>query len=206
MPDFSFEDSCGYDMVVGIDEVGRGPWAGPVVAASVFIPKEIRKSPFILELNDSKKLSKPTREKLFHIITHECLYGVGIVSPKKIDEINILQASFLAMEQSLEALTPSCAYALIDGNKIPEFKTFPHLQKQAIVKGDSHSNSIAAASIVAKVTRDKIMEDLHQQTPYYGWNTNSGYGTKAHQDGLEKHGITDHHRKSFAPIKKLLSN
>lgn len=204
MPDFHLEDSCGYDMVVGIDEVGRGPWAGPVVAASVFIPKEIRKSPFILELNDSKKLSKPTREKLFHIITNECMYGVGIVPPEKIDEINILQASFLAMEQSLEAMTTSCSYALIDGNKAPALEKFPSLIKQCVVKGDSISNSISAASIVAKVTRDKIMEDLHDQTPYYGWNTNSGYGTKAHQDGLAEYGITDHHRKSFAPIKKLL--
>ncbi len=206
MPDFSLENECPHDFIIGIDEVGRGPWAGPVVAASVYIPKAIWLEPFITELNDSKKIPEKKRHLLFKEITSKCIYGIGIVSPEDIDRLNILQASLFAMEKSVDSLKITPGYALIDGNKAPSFNARDGLQTQTVIKGDSISNSIAAASIIAKVTRDQIMKELHTQYPHYGWDTNSGYGTKKHQEGLVSNGITNHHRKSFAPIKKLIPN
>ena len=198
MPDFELEDMH-EGPVFGMDEVGRGPLAGPVVAACVHIPEKVRALPFISELKDSKKIAKPKLAVLYGLITQHCIWNVAEVSVKEIDCINILQASLKAMQKSLENCNPD--YALVDGNKMPELPC----PAQTIVKGDNKSYSIAAASIVAKVTRDRIMKSLHEEFPYYGWDTNAGYGSKAHMEGINKHGITDHHRKSFAPVKNFLA-
>lgn len=196
-PDYSFEEACNKLPVCGIDEAGRGPWAGPVVASAVILnPAAIPEG-----LNDSKKLTAKRRDALFDAINTVAQVGVGIATVQEIDEVNILQATFLAMRRAVEALPNPPAYALIDGNKIP-----PRLScdAEAIVKGDGRSVSIAAASIVAKVTRDRIMVTLAQQFPGYGWERNAGYGVKAHQEGLNRLGVTPHHRVSFKPIHKML--
>jgi len=204
MPDFKFED--GYrGVVVGLDEAGRGPWVGPVVAgAAVFINRDV--NPYLLQhLNDSKKLSKKRREELFERIKQEaekgCMcYGIGQASAEEIDEMNILQASFLAMSRALEKLDIKPDMALIDGNRLPKKFSCPC---QCVVKGDSLSYSIAAASIVAKVYRDHLMEDMALKYPGYGFEKNAGYGTKDHIEGLQKYGITPEHRKSYQPIKEI---
>lgn len=196
-PDFSFEKNSGKSPVCGIDEAGRGPWAGPVVASAVILnPAQIPDG-----LNDSKKLTAKRRDALFDAINETALIGVGIASVQEIDDINILQATYLAMRRAVAALPQQPAFALIDGNKIP-----PDLicDAEAIVKGDGRSVSIAAASIIAKVTRDRIMVTLAQQFPGYGWERNAGYGVKAHQEGLNRLGVTPHHRVSFKPIHKML--
>ena len=206
MPDFKIEDACpATGLIFGFDEAGRGPWCGPVVAACVCWPDRIIDPELAGAINDSKKLSAAKREVLFpKIMNSNALVGIGQASAEEIDRINILQASFLAMHRALEqvqnrGITP--AFALIDGNKLPHWP----LPMQAVIGGDAKSLSIAAASIVAKVTRDHIMADLAKQYPEYGWDQNAGYGTKQHQDALLKFGITPHHRKTYAPIKKLLS-
>ncbi|MCB1652241.1 MAG: ribonuclease HII [Alphaproteobacteria bacterium] len=204
MADFSLEDE--YDgPVCGIDEVGRGPLAGPVVAACVYIPPVVRSMAFVNDIRDSKKLSFRKLEALYSEITQHCLYGVARIEPEEIDRINILQASLKAMEEAYKNTQSPCSsfqLALIDGNKIPA-----HLpcSARAVVKGDSLSKSIAAASIVAKYTRDKIMHTLAQEHPYYGWESNVGYPAKAHLDGIDAHGITPHHRKSYAPVKNFIA-
>ena len=205
MPDFKIEDACPTTgLIFGFDEAGRGPWCGPVVAACVCWPDRKIEPELAHAINDSKKLSAVKRELLFpRIMNSNAIIGIGQASAKEIDEINILQASFLAMHRALEQvrlreITP--AFALIDGNKLPHW----NLPMQAIIGGDAKSLSIAAASIVAKVTRDHIMTDLAKQYPAYGWDQNAGYGTKQHQEALLKFGITPHHRKTYAPIKKLL--
>ncbi len=195
-PNFDFETESKHP-VCGIDEVGRGPWAGPVMAAAVVLdPLNIPAG-----LNDSKKLSAAKREALFEEINATAMVAIGVASVEEIDQINILQATFLAMRRAIEALEITPVFALIDGNKIP-----PGLpcKARAIVKGDSRSVSIAAASIIAKVTRDRLMCDLSATFPGYSWETNMGYGTKAHQEGLAKLGVTPHHRVSFKPIHKML--
>lgn len=195
-PNYVFE-STSPQPVCGVDEVGRGPWAGPVVTAAVILdPANIPTG-----LNDSKKLTAARREGLFEKINASAHVAIGMASVEEIDRINILQATFLAMRRAVEALGVSPAFALIDGNKIP-----PALvcDARAIVKGDSRSVSIAAASIVAKVTRDRLMCDLSATYPGYAWETNMGYGTKAHQEGLARLGVTPHHRRSFKPIHKML--
>ena len=195
-PDFDFEQNAPQP-VCGVDEVGRGPWAGPVTAAAVILdPRNIPAG-----LNDSKKLTALRREALFTEIMATAVVSIASASVQEIDEINILQATFLAMRRAVAGLGTPPAFALIDGNKIP-----PGLpcKAQAIVKGDSRSLSIAAASIVAKVTRDQLMCDLSATYPGYGWQTNMGYGTKAHQEGLARLGVTPHHRVSFKPIHKML--
>lgn len=210
MPDFSLEQKFqnNQNCIIGIDEVGRGPWAGPVVASAVCIPKEIQALDFVNDINDSKKLSFKKRETLFDLINEHCFVGIGIIAPKVIDSVNILQASFLAMDDALNnlvktnlAISNKEIVSLIDGNKKPNLKLCTPQNSHAVIKGDSISTSIAAASIIAKVTRDRIMADLHETYPHYGWNTNSGYGTKVHIEGLDNHGVTEHHRKSFKPIK-----
>ena len=206
MPDFKIEDACpATGLIFGFDEAGRGPWCGPVVAACVCWPDRKIDPELAGAINDSKKLSVAKREALFpKIMNSHALVGIGQASAEEIDRINILQASFLAMYRALEqvqnrGITP--AFALIDGNKLPHWP----LPMQAVIGGDAKSLSIAAASIVAKVTRDHIMAELAKQYPEYGWDQNAGYGTKQHQDALLKFGITPHHRKTYAPIKKLLS-
>ncbi len=195
-PDDSFEQQASQP-VCGIDEAGRGPWAGPVVASAVIL--DSLRVPH--GLNDSKKLTPARREALFSVISTHAIIGIGISSVAEIDEINILQATFLAMRRAIEALPTPPAFALIDGNKIP-----PGLpcEAQAIIKGDGRSISIAAASIIAKVTRDRIMTALATDFPGYGWEKNSGYGVPTHISALKRLGVTPHHRVSFKPIHKML--
>ncbi|NVO26252.1 ribonuclease HII [Donghicola sp. C2-DW-16] len=199
-PDDSFERAAmarGLIPVAGVDEVGRGPLAGPVVAAAVILnPDDIPEG-----LNDSKKLTAKRRAAILDVILEKAEWGIGISSVQEIDEINILQASFLAMRRAVEALPRKPAHLLIDGNKIPpELNSF----SECIVKGDSRSVSIAAASIIAKEHRDAIMRDLAQQFPGYGWEKNAGYGSKAHMDALTLLGATEHHRRTFKPIHNIL--
>jgi len=193
---WEFETACNVYPVVGIDEAGRGPWAGPVVAAAVIL--DISCIPD--GINDSKQCNRMQRETLFTAICACAHFAVGVASVEEIDTLNILQASLLAMQRAYEALPVKPAYALVDGNKLPKLPC----PAQAIIEGDNLSLSIAAASIIAKVTRDRMMHELAQEHPYYGWESNAGYGTKAHQEGLRMHGITPHHRRSFRPIREML--
>lgn len=203
MPDFSAEGHLTAP-VAGIDEAGRGPWAGPVVAAACILnPTEI--DPAILALiDDSKKLTKLKRERIFESLTTPnqsgLAYGIGEATVQEIDCMNILQATFLAMKRAVENLPIQPQSLLIDGNQNPKIG----MPTQLLVKGDSKSLSIAAASIIAKVHRDHIMQDLAAQYPYYGWESNAGYGAKAHQEGLASHGVSPHHRTSYAPIQRCL--
>ena len=195
MPDLSLETLHGGG-VAGVDEAGRGPWAGPVVAASVVLG-----SSMVLDgINDSKKMSSKQRSAVYDQIMKHCQVGIGISGVAVIDQVNILEATKQAMCQAIDNLPQLPDTALIDGNQLPELPC----QAKAIIKGDSKSLSIAAASIIAKVTRDRIMQELHKEYPYYGWERNAGYGTKEHQEGLRCYGITMHHRRSFRPIKALM--
>ena len=199
-PDFSLEDKIP-GPVCGIDEAGRGPLAGPVVAACVHIPKDVRVFEFIKYINDSKKLTDKKREFLFIKITEHCSYGIAHCTPYEIDEMNILQASLTAMERAFALMPQQAEHALIDGNKIP--KNLP-CSCTPVVKGDARSISIAAASILAKVTRDRIMRALAQDHPHYGWERNAGYPTAEHRAALALHGPTEHHRRSFGPVRAVL--
>ena len=207
MPDFSFEQAhSGY--VVGFDEAGCGPWAGPVVAAAAILVKEKFPPELACQINDSKKLTAIKREKIFshlNILEGEsCFLSVGMCSVEEIDALNIREAAIRAMERASRALklplsiTPSLGLA--DGTVKPKLP-YP---VRSMVKGDSLSLSIAAASIVAKVTRDQIMKKLSVLHPEYGWERNAGYGTAYHQSALMRYGVTPHHRKTFAPIARLL--
>ncbi|MDP3959962.1 MAG: ribonuclease HII [Pseudorhodobacter sp.] len=199
-PDFSFESVAlgrGFGVVAGVDEVGRGPLAGPVTAAAVrLVPGHIPPG-----LNDSKKLTARQRDALCHAIMAEAQVCVAHASVAEIDALNILRASHLAMQRAIAGLPEVADFALIDGNLIPRGLTCP---AQAIVRGDARSLSIAAASIVAKVTRDRIMVDLAQQHPGYGWEHNAGYPTKQHLAALLNLGVTPWHRRSFRPIHNIL--
>ena len=205
MPDFLYEEQCGKGLIFGLDEAGRGPWCGPVVAACVCWPDRQISPDLADAINDSKKLSAAKRELLFdRIMNSNALVGIGQVSAQEIDEINILQASFLAMKRALDSirergLIPT--YALIDGNRLPDWD----MPMRAIIGGDGKSLSIGAASIIAKVTRDRLMTELAKDYPAYGWDKNAGYGTKVHIAALNQYGITPHHRRSYAPIAKILS-
>jgi ribonuclease HII len=183
--------------VCGIDEAGRGPWAGPVVAAAVIL--DARTIP--TGLDDSKRLSPRQRERLFADLIGAAAIGVGQASVAEIETMNILQASHLAMRRAVAGLAAMPQRALVDGGQVPPGLPCP---AEAIVGGDARVLSIAAASIVAKVTRDRIMVALSQQFPGYGWHSNMGYGTKSHLEGLENLGVTPHHRRSFRPIHKML--
>ena len=202
MPDFSFENKYSYP-VAGIDEAGRGPLAGPVVAGAVVILNKNLPQELLLSLDDSKKLSPTKREKLYNLLYEQqnlgnLLIGVGEASTQEIDDINILQATFLAMKRAFMALSEKPAAALVDGNQHP--KDFP-VPTQTVIKGDSLSYSIAAASIVAKVTRDRYMAELAEKYPYFGFEKNAGYGTQAHLEGLKSYGaIEGVHRFSFNPV------
>lgn len=206
MPDWKFENQHS-GFVCGIDEAGRGPWVGPVVAGAViFINRDINNE--ILEnLDDSKKLSARKRERLYELLLEEekrgnLTYGIGLASAKEIDELNILQATFLAMSRAVECLKIKPETALIDGNRTP--KSFA-CKSECIIKGDSLSYSISAASILAKVYRDNLMKKMAQDFPGYGFEKNAGYGTKEHIEGLKKYGVTIEHRKSYRPIKEFLN-
>jgi ribonuclease HII len=196
-PDFTFEQTAIAQGLIpcGIDEAGRGPWAGPVVAAAVILdPKNIPPG-----LNDSKKLNAARREALFDPILQTATVGVGIVNAAAIDEINILQATYLAMSKAIMALKQQPTLALIDGNRAPKIS----IRTQTIIGGDAKSLSIAAASIIAKVTRDRMMHDLDRQYPGYGFANHKGYGTAHHMESLQRLGSCPEHRRSFAPIAKL---
>ena len=195
-PDILREEALG-GVVCGIDEAGRGPWAGPVVAAAVIL--DLAKLPE--GANDSKLLSGKKRAGLFGVIMETAQVGIGRASVEEIERLNILQATFLAMHRAVAALPVRPDHALIDGSRIPG--DLP-CRATGIVKGDQKSTSIAAASIVAKVTRDREMVALAQQYPGYGWETNMGYGVPAHADALERLGVTPHHRRSFKPIHNIL--
>jgi ribonuclease HII len=198
MPDFAFERAC-RGPVCGIDEAGRGPLAGPVVAAAVVLgrplPRRLRQG-----IDDSKKLSPGAREELALLLWDCASIGVGAASVAEIDRVNILQASLLAMRRAFAALPLSPAAALIDGNRSP---ILPCVE-QTVVGGDGLSLSIAAASIIAKVTRDRLMRALALRYPGYGWEHNMGYPTQEHREALLALGPTPHHRRSFAPVQLIL--
>ena len=199
-PDNSLEIAAhakGYLRIAGVDEVGRGPLAGPVTAAAVVLDM----ADLPEGLNDSKKLSAKKRAVLATEIWARAEVAVAEASVEEIDSINILRASHLAMERAVAALDPPPDYLLIDGNLIPRDLM---IKAEAVVKGDGKSVSIAAASIVAKEARDNLMVDLAQQFPGYGWERNAGYPSKQHRDALVELGVTPHHRRSFKPVHKIL--
>lgn len=194
---WAIEHDCyeaGCQLVCGVDEAGRGPLAGPVCAAAVMLPPDLD----IPGLNDSKKLTDKKRRELFDIITDEAVsYGIALIGEKEIDEINILQATFRAMEQAVARMDVQPDIALVDGNREPSLG----MPVKTVVKGDSLSASIAAASILAKVTRDRLMEQLDETYPEYGFAVHKGYGTKRHYEALRAHGPSPIHRMSF--LKKF---
>jgi ribonuclease HII len=192
--------SLGYQRIAGIDEAGRGPLAGPVVAAACVFPQGL----LIKGVNDSKQLTAIAREQLYeHIVACSAIdYGIGIISAELIDQVNILQATFKAMSEAISKLASPPDYLLVDGLHLP----CPHFPGLAIVEGDSKSQSIAAASILAKVTRDRLMLEFHKKWPLYGFDQHKGYGTKEHLQAIQNYGPCPIHRMSFAPLKTLKSS
>lgn len=206
MPSFEEENLCG-GLVAGIDEAGRGPWVGPVVAGAVVFKTQNIHPYLLANLDDSKKLSAKKREELYALIEQEAkngnlFYGIGQASAQEIDRLNILNATFLAMRRAYQNLGCAVDMALIDGNRLP--KEFECAAK-TIVKGDSKSYSIAAASVVAKVYRDALMKEMAKKYTGYGFEKNAGYGTKEHIEGLKKYGVTPEHRTSYRPIKEFMT-
>ncbi|WP_347552729.1 ribonuclease HII [Pseudalkalibacillus hwajinpoensis] len=188
--------NLGYQAIAGVDEVGRGPLAGPVVASAVILNPDVP----ILGLQDSKKLSKPTLNELYDKIhIHAIAIGTGIMTPLEIDELNIYQATRKAMQKAVEALRFPADMLLVDAMKLPV-----PIKQESLIKGDARSVSIAAASIVAKVTRDRMMKELAHTYPRYGFERHVGYGTKEHLSALDEYGVTEAHRKSFAPVRDRL--
>ena len=196
--DYFYEQNAvnaGYKVVCGIDEAGRGPLAGPVHAAAVILPIGLE----IEGLNDSKKLSEKKREQLFDVICEKAIdYSIGVATEKEIDEINILNATFLAMHRAVEGLKIKPDYALIDGNQYPKI---PFVTEETVVKGDAKSMSIAAASILAKVSRDRFMLEKAKEYPEYCFEKHKGYGTKVHYEAIKEFGPSPMHRLTF--LKKL---
>lgn len=188
----------GLELIAGVDEVGRGPLAGPVVAAAVILPKNCK----IKGLNDSKKISKKKHEKIYQAVLEQAIsIGIGIKDNRVIDQVNIYEATKLAMLDAIQALDPQPQHLLIDAMKLEV-----PISQTSIIKGDANSLSIAAASIVAKVTRDRMMSELDQTYPGYDFSQNAGYGTKLHLEGLEKFGVSPIHRQSFEPIKSMITS
>jgi len=195
MPSFRIENRH-RGRIAGIDEAGRGPWAGPVVAAAAILNPATLPKTLTARLDDSKKLTRGVREALFAEILVHAETGVGVATVVEIDTVNILQATFLAMRRALANL-PACPdAAIVDGNCTPDLPCPTH----PVIRGDGLSLSIAAASILAKVTRDRMMESLARDHPGYGWERNAGYGTAEHRAAIERLGITPQHRRSFKPI------
>jgi len=204
MPDFSFERAAqdlGWARIAGVDEAGRGPLSGPVVAAAVVMEQDAMTDPVWARLDDSKRMTDKARDLLFDMITTTADIGIGIVDVEGIERLNILGATMKAMADAVAALVTTPNHVLIDGNRMPSLSC----SAETIVKGDGKSLSIAAASVIAKVTRDRIMGDLNIRYPGYGWDRNAGYGTPEHLGALKRLGVTPHHRKSFAPVRKILS-
>jgi len=214
VPDFALEGEMGQRrgrIVIGLDEAGRGPWAGPVVAAAAWLDPHRLDPALAAKLDDSKKLSAKRRDALFAVLSDPtCPFAavaVGAASVEEIDSLNILQASLLAMQRAADALAATLGSerapqaALVDGNKLPRLAC----EARAVVKGDSLSLSIAAASVVAKVTRDRAMAAHAGTFPGYGWERNQGYGTAEHRAGIARLGITPLHRRSFRPVREALS-
>ena len=197
MADFALEAACGCLRVCGVDEVGRGPWAGPVVAAAVILDRDWDAD----GVDDSKRLTAAVRARLRREIEAHAEIGTGQASVCEIDRLNILNATLLAMRRAVAALprVPECA--LVDGNRLPDLPC----PAQAVTGGDARSLSIAAASIVAKVERDRLMAGLAADFPGYGWERNAGYGTPEHAAALERLGVSPHHRRSFAPVARRLA-
>jgi ribonuclease HII len=191
----------GYKIVIGIDEAGRGPLAGPVVAGAVCLNYNFKITDLLSEINDSKKLSPQKREELYKIITKNknIKWGIGIVSEKIIDNINILQATKLAMIEAIKKLKIKPDAIILDGNMKLNVKVY----QKSIINGDAKVFSIATASILAKVTRDRIMQKMHKKYPKYGFDIHKGYPTKRHIEAIQKHGICKIHRKSFGPVRDL---
>ncbi|EGG40442.1 Ribonuclease HII [Streptococcus sanguinis] len=186
---------AGYQTIAGIDEVGRGPLAGPVVAAAVILPPGCK----INGLNDSKKIPKKKHQDIYQAVMDKALaVGIGLMNSEIIDQVNIYEATKLAMKEALSKLRLKSDYLLIDAMKLDV-----DIPQESIIKGDANSLSIAAASIVAKVTRDKLMTDYDKEFPGYDFAQNAGYGTKSHLQGLERHGVTPIHRKTFEPVKSM---
>lgn len=198
MPDYSYESAAkqkGFSLVCGVDEAGRGPLAGPVCAAAVILPE----GAVIEGLNDSKKLSEKKREALFDLVKETAIaWSVAFASVEEIEEHNILNATFIAMNRAIEGLQAKANFALVDGNRVPKEIKIPC---ETVVKGDSLSMSIAAASILAKVTRDRLMLELDEKYPMYEFKKHKGYGTALHMDLIRKYGPSECHRPSF--LKKL---
>lgn len=214
MPDFALELECGQAegrVVIGLDEAGRGPWAGPVVAAATWLDASRLDRDLAASLDDSKKLTAKNRDVLFAVLSDPACdfaaIAVGEASVEEIDSLNILQASLLAMQRAAAALAAALGaqrvphIALVDGNQLPRLSC----QARAVVRGDSLSLSIAAASVVAKVTRDRAMAEHARAFPGYGWERNQGYGTAEHQAGIARLGVTPLHRRSFAPVRAALT-
>jgi len=199
MPTFRLEREAAMSPVAGIDEAGRGPLAGPVVAAAVILDMDRMPRKIARAIDDSKKLSAAVREELALWISENAIAAVGQASVEEIDRINILQASLLAMTRAVAALSIAPAFALIDGDKLPKQFACP---ARAVIGGDGLSLSIAAASILAKVTRDRHMAALDQRYPGYGWAHNAGYGTPEHRTALLHLGVTPEHRRSFSPVSQ----
>ena len=195
--DYTFEHQAqeqGFNVVCGVDEAGRGPLAGPVCAAAVILPDGL----VIDGLDDSKKLTEKKRDMLYDVICEEAIaYGIAFASVEEIEEMNILQATFLAMKRAVESLSVKPDLALVDGNQKPSLD----IQARTLVKGDAKSPSIAAASILAKVTRDRLMTEIAEQYPQYEFPKHKGYGTKLHYEKIMEHGISPVHRRSF--LKKI---
>jgi len=186
----------GYKYIIGIDEAGRGPLMGPVVAAAVHIPDGFDTA----GINDSKKLSSKNRGLFYNNIVNNCDYAVHQIDSRTIDAMNIREATKMCMSQVIFAM-PKAVYALIDGNFLPDLLDIP---AECVIGGDSKSVSIAAASIVAKVTRDRMVLDMHERYPIYGWDKNKGYGTQQHRDAIKLYGATPYHRKSFRRVKEYV--
>ena len=197
--DFSIENDVGANFIAGVDEAGRGPLCGPVVAAAVIFPTRDIEIPVVIR--DSKKMSAAQRAVAYDWITKNTIWATGECTSAEIDELNILWASMRAMERAVARLGQTPDMCLIDGNRVPA-----GLRGWAIIKGDAKSLSIAAASIVAKETRDKIMRDLASRFPQYGWDRNAGYPTPEHLTAIEKYGVTPHHRRSFGPVRNALQS
>ncbi len=204
-PNLDYECRAG-GLVAGVDEAGRGPWAGPVVAAAVAFDRHFfsdgrsSSDDLFSQLDDSKKLTARRRQELYHRIREQADVGVGQASVGEIDRLNILAATLLAMARAVAALPRQPDHVLIDGNRAPDLP----MPTQTLVGGDACCCSIAAASIIAKVTRDQIMGDLAVLHPGYGWERNAGYGTAAHRSALATYGVTIHHRRGFRPIQDMI--